>query len=139
MCHLLLGSRGNNHSRVVGERRFQMLGQPLKVVPKLLEFAVGHRRLGRGTGDTRRKGRSRGRPWRPGGGDLLPSTYPQETYKGKKMSLTSSSTSVRRRRANARRNPLLIPAWPTSRACSPARVDRGAASRPERARKRQNR
>lgn len=31
------------YSRVVGERCLQVLGQPLEIVPKLLELAVGHR------------------------------------------------------------------------------------------------
>jgi len=103
-----LVSREDN-SRVVRERRFQMLGQSLKVVPELLELAVGHRRLrtrhGRDTEHTGRRGRSRGRPWWPSG-DLLSSTNPPGNVWGEKMSLTSSSTSLRRRRANATQTPI---------------------------------
>lgn len=127
MCHLFEKWAQGGNSRVVGERCLQVLGQPLEVVPKFLELAVGHRRLrtrhGRGTEHTGHRGRSRGRPWRPGG-DLLSSTYPQETY-----GVRRCRWRRRRRRldvvARTRRKPLLIPAWRASRACSSARVDGG--------------
>lgn len=51
------------YSRVVGERCFQVLGQPLEIVPKLLELAVGHRHdVRKDERGTKQGGRSRGRP-----------------------------------------------------------------------------
>lgn len=59
---------------------------------------------------------------------------PQEMIRDE-MSLTSSSTSLRRRADPTQ--PLLIPAWRTSRACSFARVDGGWYSARKRERERE--
>jgi len=107
-------SRGA-YSRVVGERGLQMLGQPLEVVPEFLELAVSHRRVVRRVSKIQgaRQGsvpRAAVAAWRRA------ARRPPGTIRGKKMSLTLSTTLLRRR-ANATQ-PLLIPAWQTSRACS---------------------
>lgn len=108
------------YSRVVGERCLQVLGQPLEVVPKFLELAVGHRhdvRKGERGVEQGSVLRAAVTAWR-----RAACHNPQEMIRDE-MSLTSSSTSLRRRADPTQ--PLLIPAWRTSRACSFARVDGG--------------
>lgn len=101
--------RRSGYSRVVGERRFQVLGQPLKILPEFLELAVGHRSRrvremskiqGTGQGSVPRAAVA---AWRRA------ARRPLGNVRGEKMSLTSSPMSLRRR-ANATQ-PLLIPAW----------------------------
>jgi len=96
-CHLFEDRFA--YSRVVGERCLQVLGQPLEVVPKFLEFAVGHRHDVR-KDEVQSRGRFRGRPWRPG--EKLLVTIPRKWY-GMRCRLRR-----RRRRfdaARTRRNP----------------------------------
>lgn len=121
------------YSRVVGKRRFQMLGQSFEVVTKLFELAVGHRRhrvstLKRNTGVGPEGGRD-------GPEERAARRPPRKHVRGEKMSLTSSPTSPR---ANAKQ-PLLIPAWGTSRACSLVRGRTGVGFQPkEKKRERQS-
>lgn len=119
------------YSRVVGERCLQMLRQPLEIVPKLLELAVGHRhdvRKGERGTEQGSVPRAAVTAWR-----RAACHNPQKVIRDE-MSLTSSPTSLRRRVKPTQ--PLLIPAWRTSRACSFARVDEGSRSERERERER---
>lgn len=116
-----------------------MLGQPLEVVPKLLELAVSHRhdvRKGERGVEQGSVPRTAVTAWR-----RAACHNPQEMIRDE-MSLTSSSSSSTslRRRADPTQ-PLLIPAWRTSRACSFARVDEGwySARKKERGRKERER
>lgn len=121
------------YSRVVGERCFQVLGQPLEVVPEFFKLTVGHCHNVRKD----EQGTEQGSVPRPAvtAWSRAVRHNPQEMIRDK-MSLTSSPTSLRRR-ANPTQ-PLLIPAWRTSRACSFVRVDGGwfSARKKERGRKR---
>lgn len=104
VCHLFwqgFRSWEKVYSRVVGKRRFQMLGQPFEIVTELLELAVGHRRelgeLGWAWVLETGVGPEGGRDG-PEERELLVDP-PGNTRTGmRKMSLTSPSTSPQRKR-----------------------------------------